>query len=33
MKVLFKEIKQLINGWINYYDIGEMKGYIHELIS
>lgn len=29
--VLFKEIKQLMNGWINYYGIGEMKGFMNEL--
>ncbi|KAF1296621.1 group II intron reverse transcriptase/maturase [Enterococcus sp. JM4C] len=29
--VLFKEIKSLMNGWINYYGIGEMKGFMREL--
>ncbi len=29
--VLFKEIKQLMNGWINYYGIGEMKGFMNNL--
>ncbi|GMS49765.1 group II intron reverse transcriptase/maturase [Enterococcus gallinarum] len=29
--VLFKEIKQLMNGWINYYGIGEMKHFMNEL--
>ncbi|WP_312543111.1 group II intron maturase-specific domain-containing protein [Enterococcus sp.] len=29
--VLFKEIKQLMNGWINYYGIGEMKKFMNEL--
>ena len=28
--VLFKEIKQLMNGWINYYGIGEMKHFMNE---
>ncbi|ENZ5550643.1 reverse transcriptase domain-containing protein [Enterococcus hirae] len=31
VEVLFKEIKQLMNGWINYYGIGEMKGFMDEL--
>lgn len=29
--VLFKEIKQLMNGWINYYGIGEMKDFMNKL--
>lgn len=29
--VLFKEINQLMNGWINYYGISEMKGFMNEL--
>lgn len=29
--ILFKEIKQLMNGWINYYGIGEMKSFMNKL--
>ncbi|WP_327442530.1 group II intron maturase-specific domain-containing protein [Pilibacter termitis] len=31
LEVLFKEISQLMNGWINYYGISEMKGFMNEL--
>lgn len=30
-EVLSKEIKQLMNGWINYYGVSEMKGFMEEL--
>ncbi|WP_438319087.1 group II intron maturase-specific domain-containing protein [Sporosarcina sp. FA9] len=31
IEVLFKQIKQLMTGWINYYGIGEMKSLMNEL--
>lgn len=31
IKMVFKEIDQLMTGWINYYGIGEMKKFIMEL--
>ncbi len=31
IEVLFKQIKQLMTGWINYYGIGEMKRFMNEL--
>lgn len=31
VEVLFKEINQLMTGWINYYGIGEMKRFMMEL--
>lgn len=31
IEVLFKEIRQLMNGWINYYGISEMKKFIMEI--
>jgi len=31
IEVLFKQIKQLMTGWINYYGIGEMKSFMNEL--
>lgn len=29
--VILKEIRQLMTGWINYYGIGEMKGFMKNL--
>ena len=31
IEVLFKQIKQLMTGWINYYGIGEMKSFMNDL--
>ena len=31
LEVILKEIRQLMTGWINYYGIGEMKGFIKNL--
>ena len=31
VEVLFKQIKQLMTGWINYYGISIMKGFIADL--
>ena len=31
IEVLFKQIKQLMTGWVNYYGIGEMKSFMNEL--
>ena len=31
IEVLFKQIKQLMNGWINYYGISEMKSFMNDL--
>ncbi|WP_077702999.1 group II intron reverse transcriptase/maturase [Virgibacillus dokdonensis] len=31
LEVILKEIQQLMTGWINYYGIGEMKGFIKNL--
>lgn len=30
-EVIFKEIRQLMTGWINYYGIGEMKRFMNDL--
>ncbi|WP_222704670.1 group II intron maturase-specific domain-containing protein [Massilibacterium senegalense] len=30
-EVILKEIQQLMTGWINYYGIGEMKGFMKNL--
>ena len=31
IQVVFKEIKQLMNGWIGYYGISEMKSFMSQL--
>lgn len=31
IEVLFKQIKQLMTGWINYYGISEMKSFMNDL--
>ncbi|MGG4181187.1 group II intron reverse transcriptase/maturase, partial [Virgibacillus pantothenticus] len=31
LEVILKEIQQLMTGWINYYGIGEMKGFMKNL--
>ncbi|MDT2835290.1 group II intron maturase-specific domain-containing protein, partial [Vagococcus carniphilus] len=31
IKVILKQIKQLMTGWINYYGIGEMKNFMIDL--
>ncbi len=31
IEVLFKQTRQLMTGWINYYGIGEMKSFMNEL--
>jgi group II intron reverse transcriptase/maturase len=31
LELILKEIKQLMTGWLNYYGIGEMKGFMREL--
>lgn len=31
LEVLFKQIKQLMTGWINYYGISEMKSFMNDL--
>lgn len=31
IEVLFKQIRQLMTGWINYYGIGEMKSFMNDL--
>lgn len=31
IEVLFKQIKQLMTGWINYYGISEMKSFMNNL--
>ena len=31
LEIILKEIRQLMTGWLNYYGIGEMKGFMKEL--
>ena len=31
IEVLFKQIKQLMTGWIDYHGIGEMKSFMNDL--
>ena len=31
LEIILKEIRQLMTGWLNYYGISEMKGFMNEL--